>query len=137
AIVGIMGAFGAFNACVSHDELIRSLPRAFHEAGVIVTVGLAFVPATVASVRQAQESDRARTGGAVVRRGRLIRLAVPLLERGMERAVLLSESMESRGFARGAPARAERMAAGLVLVGSLALGGALLALVGREEALAA
>jgi energy-coupling factor transport system permease protein len=136
AIVGIMGAFGAFNACVSHDELVRSLPRAFHEAGVILTVGLAFVPATIASVRQAQESDRARTGGEVARRGRLVRLAVPLLERGMERAVLLSESMESRGFGRDAPRRSDRWAAALALLGSLGLGAALLALVGRANTLA-
>lgn len=136
AIVGIMGAFGAFNACVSHDELVRSLPRAFHEAGVILTVGLAFVPATIASVRQAQESDRARTGGVVARRGRLVRLAVPLLERGMERAVLLSESMESRGFARDAPRRSDRWAAILALFGCLGLGAALLALVGRTNGIA-
>jgi energy-coupling factor transport system permease protein len=136
AIVGIMGAFGAFNACVSHDELVRTLPRSFHEAGVILTVGLAFVPATITSVRQAQESDRARTGGVTARRGRLVRLAVPLLERGMERAVLLSESMESRGFARDVASTADRWAAGLALAGSLALGASLVALVGRENGLA-
>jgi energy-coupling factor transport system permease protein len=136
AIVGIMGAFGAFNAVVSHDELVRSMPRAFHEPGVILTVGLAFVPATIGSVRQAQESDRARTGGEVVRRGRLIRLAVPLLERGMERAVLLSESMESRGFARGEPSTGERRAASLALAGTLALGASLVALVGHSNTVA-
>jgi energy-coupling factor transport system permease protein len=137
AIVGIMGAFGAFNSVVRHDELVASLPRAFHEPGVVLTVGLAFVPATVASVRQAQDSDRARTGGEVVRRGRLVRLAVPLLERGMERAVLLSESMESRGFARDRAGRADRLAAMVAFAGTLALGGAMLALVGNVPDLAA
>lgn len=130
-IVGIMAVFGAFNAVVSHDELVASLPRTFHEPGLVLTVGLAFVPATIASVRAVQESDRCRTGGRVVRRGRLARLSVPLLETGMERAVALSESMDARGFARGEPSRADRAAAWLALLGVLALGGALMALVGQ------
>lgn len=130
-IVGIMAVFGAFNAVVSHDELVASLPRTFHEPGLVLTVGLAFVPATVASVRAVQESDRCRTGGHVVRRGRLARLSVPLLETGMERAISLSESMDARGFARGEPTRADRLGAWLAFAGILALGGALVALVGQ------
>ncbi|MCU1454661.1 MAG: Cobalt transport protein, partial [Acidimicrobiales bacterium] len=41
AIVGIMAAFGAFNAVASHHELLQAAPRAFHEPGLIVTVALA------------------------------------------------------------------------------------------------
>jgi energy-coupling factor transport system permease protein len=136
-IVGVMGVFGAFNAVVSHDELVRSLPRTFHEPGLILTVGLAFVPATIASARAVQESDRCRTGGEPVRRGRIIRSAVPLLESGLERAVSLSESMDSRGFARQAPSTGDRLAGWLALVGLLAFAGLLVALVGGSNAMAA
>jgi energy-coupling factor transport system permease protein len=135
-IVGVMGVFGAFNAVVSHDELVRSLPRTFHEPGLILTVGLAFVPATIASARAVQESDRCRTGGAPVRRGRLLRSAVPLLESGLERAVSLSESMDSRGFARQAPSTGDRLAGWLALIGLLAFAGLLVALIGGSNAMA-
>ena len=43
-----------------------------------------------------RDADRARTGGPVVRRGRFLRRSCPILERGMERAVALAESMDSR-----------------------------------------
>ncbi len=136
-IVGVMAVFGAFNAVVSHDELVRSLPRVFHEPGVVLTVGLAFVPATISSIRQVQESDRARTGGAPVRRGRLLRMAVPVLERGMEQAVLLSESMESRGFARDPATTSDRWAGLTATAGLLGLAAVIPALVGGAGELAA
>ncbi|MCZ7527976.1 MAG: energy-coupling factor transporter transmembrane protein EcfT [Acidimicrobiia bacterium] len=136
-IVGLMAVFGAFNAVVSHDELVRSSPRAFHELGLIVTVAIAFVPSTIEAVRAVREADRARTGGRAVRRGRLLRLAVPILESGMERAVHLAESMDSRGFARGDAGRADRLAAWCGMGSLLALAGAFVALVGRARPAAA
>ena len=135
AVVGIVAAFAAFNAVVSHAELLESAPRAFHEPGLVVTVALAFVPATISAVRSIREADRARTGGRVVRRGRLLRQLVPLLESGMEKGVALSESMEARGFAHHGPGAAERAAGLAGLVSLLALGAAFVALVGGAEAL--
>ena len=108
AIVGVMGVFGAFNSVVSHSELVESTPRAFFELGLVIVVGLAFVPSTLAAIHDVRDADRARTGGQVVRRGRLLRQVVPVLELGLERAVTLAESMDSRGFA----ARARVLATG-------------------------
>ena len=62
----MMAVFGAFNAIVSHYELVQSSPRAFHELGVVTTVALAFVPSTIESVSAVREADRARTGGRSV-----------------------------------------------------------------------
>ena len=132
AVVGILGAFGAFNAVASHHELVQAAPRAFHEPGLIVTVALAFVPSTMAAVADVHEADRARTGGRVVRRGRLVRLTVPLIESGLDRAVSLAESMDARGFARHAPRRGDRAAAWLGLGSLVALASAFVALVGRR-----
>lgn len=133
ALVGILAAFGAFNAVVSHYELVQAAPRAFYEVGLAVTVALAFVPSTVAAVGAVREADRARTGGRVVRRGRLLRQVVPILETGMERAVSLSESMDARGFGHG-PAKGADVAAGwLSLVALLSLGGCFVALVARSD----
>lgn len=133
AVVGIMVVFGAFNAVVSHHQLVQSAPRAFYETGLILTVAVAFVPATVATVARVREADRARTGGRVVRRGRLLRLAVPILESALERALLLAESMDSRGFAAAEPSRADRTAAWCVLAGLAGMGGAFVALVARAH----
>jgi energy-coupling factor transport system permease protein len=131
-IVGVMAAFGAFNAVVSHYELVRAAPRAFYEPGLVVTVALAFVPSTIAAVQAVREADRARTGGRIVRRGRLLRLVVPVLESGMERAVTLAESMDSRGFAHVPASSSDRAVGWCVLGALLALGGAFAALVGRS-----
>ncbi len=108
--MGVIAVFAAFNAVASHYELVQSAPRAFYEIGLIVVVALAFVPSTIAAVVDVREADRARTGGRVVRRGRLLRQLVPVLESGLERAVNLAESMDSRGFAHGgaAPGNAPR-----------------------------
>lgn len=131
AVVGILAAFGAFNAVASHHELIQAAPRAFHEPGLIVTVALAFVPATMAAVTATREADRARTGGRVVRRGRLVRLTVPIVESGLERSMALAESMDARGFARLGRGRADHWAAWLGFGSMLALGASFIALVGR------
>jgi len=136
-IVGVMAVFGALNAVISHAELLQSAPRAFHEIGIAITVALAFVPSTLESIQAVREADRARTGGRVVRRGRTLRLVVPVLERGLERAVHLAESMDSRGFAHVTPPRADRIAGWLGLAGLVALCTAFVALVGRQATTAA
>lgn len=136
AVVGILGAFGVFNAVASHHELVQAAPRAFHEPGLILTVALAFVPSTMAAVADVREADRARTGGRVVRRGRLVRLTVPILESGLERAVSLAESMDARGFARQPRGRGDRASAWLGLVAMLSLGGSFIALIGRASVVA-
>ena len=135
-IVGMLAVFGAFNSIASHYELVQSSPRAFHELGLITTVALAFVPATIESVTTVREADMARTGGRKIRRGRLIRMIVPVLERGMERAIALSESMDSRGFGNAPSARAERKSGWCGLAALLVLGAAFVALVGRAPATA-
>lgn len=131
AIVGILAAFGAFNAVVSHYELVHAAPRAFYEVGLAITVALAFVPSTIAAVGAVREADRARTGGRVVRRGRLLRQVVPVLETGMERAVGLAESMDSRGFGHRPASRSDAVAGWMSLGALLALGGCFVALIAR------
>lgn len=135
-VVGLMAVFGAFNAVVAHDELVHAAPRAFYEVGLVMTVGVAFVPATIATVGRVRDADRARCGGAPRRRGRLVRLAVPLLENGMEQAVTLAESMDARGFA-GTGATAGDHAAGWLTMGAMAgFIGAFVALVDRAPGVA-
>ncbi|HEX2029719.1 MAG TPA: energy-coupling factor transporter transmembrane component T [Nitriliruptorales bacterium] len=135
-IVGVVAPFAAFNAVVSHHELVRSAPRAFHELGLVLTVALTFVPSTLAAIAAVREADRARTGGRSVRRGRLLRVAVPILESGMERAMHLAESMDARGFGRLGPDAPERAAGWLAFGGLICLAGTFVALVGRARTVA-
>jgi energy-coupling factor transport system permease protein len=137
AIVGVMAAFGAFNAVVSHHELVQSAPRSFAEPGLVLTVSLAFVPATVSAIGAVREADRARTGNRTVRRGRLLRMTVPILETGMERAVALAESMDARGLARTPPGPTAAAGGWVALGALLAFGGAFVALVSRATDVAA
>lgn len=134
AVIGVIAAFAAFNAVASHAELLQVAPRAFHEPGLIVTVALAFVPATLAAIEAAREADLARTGGEVVRRGRLTRLVIPVVETGLEHAIALAESMDARGFARSGTTALDRLAGWLGLGGLLALASSFLALIGRANA---
>jgi energy-coupling factor transport system permease protein len=133
AIIGMMAMFGAFNAIASHYELVQSSPRAFHELGVVTTVALAFIPSTIESVFAVREADRARTGGQLVKRGRLLRSVVPVLERGLERAVSLSESMDARGFGHDGATRSDQAAGWCGFGALLALAGTFVALVGRAR----
>jgi energy-coupling factor transport system permease protein len=135
-IVGVVAVFAAFNAVVSHHELVQAMPRAFHELGLIVAVGVAFVPVTISAIHDVREADRARTGGRAVRRGRLVRQIVPVLENGLERSVTLAESMDSRGFARDTANSRERAAGWCGGLGLLALACAFVALIGRESEIA-
>lgn len=137
AVIGVMAVFGAFNSVVSHYELVQAAPRAFHEVGVVVTIALAFVPSTIAAVQATREADRARTGGRVVRRGRLLRQLVPVLETGLERSIALAESMDARGFGHGRAPDGERAAGWLGAAALLALAGAFVALVATEPGTAA
>ncbi|HVE47594.1 MAG TPA: hypothetical protein VNA57_12710 [Acidimicrobiales bacterium] len=135
-VIGIMAVFGAFNAVVSHHELVQAAPRAFYEAGLVVTVAVAFVPSTLATVHRVGEADLARTGGRVVRRGRLVRRAVPVLETGLERSLALAESMDARGFGHAGSTAADRISGSFLLVALLGLAGAFVALVGRADEVA-
>lgn len=137
AVVALLAVFGAFNSVVSHHELLGSAPRAFHEAGLVVTIAAAFVPSTVASWQASRDADRARTGGVVRHRGRIARTVVPVLETGMERSLRLADSMDSRGFARHPPGPADSAAAWGALLALAALAGSFVALVGRRTPLAA
>jgi energy-coupling factor transport system permease protein len=84
-----------------------------------------------------RDADRARTGGKVVRRGRLLRQVVPVLELGLERAVTLAESMDSRGFARAGASARDRAAGWWGLVSLLLLGASFVALIGESGTVAA
>jgi energy-coupling factor transport system permease protein len=118
----ILCCIGAANALTSPRRLLKSLPGALYEAGVAVTVALAFAPQAVAAV--------GRLGAARKIRGRHDRglrqlrgIAIPVLEGALDRSVDLAAAMDVRGFGRKGPSSAavRRTTAVLTLTGMLAM----------------
>ncbi|MFN8473060.1 MAG: energy-coupling factor transporter transmembrane component T [Anaerolineae bacterium] len=107
---------------------LRVTPAGFYHAGLVLTIGLAFIPQTVAGFQEIREAQRVR--GHRFRAPRdLLPLIGPLLTTGLERAVQLAESLEARGFGYVEDERDRAWVAQLgLLVGGLLIGGALFSL---------
>jgi energy-coupling factor transporter transmembrane protein EcfT len=100
----ILVIFGTFNAVTDPFGLVRIAPRHFHEPALAAALALSIAPRTVAGVGRVREAQRLR--GLTVRGPKsLPSLAVPVLERGMEEAHTLAESMDARGHGRGRRSR--------------------------------
>jgi energy-coupling factor transport system permease protein len=118
----ILLCFGAANALASPYRLLRCLPAVLYEAGVAVTVALAFAPEAVmaaADVRAARRLRGRPTAGIAGVRG----LAVPVLQTALDRSLELAASMDARGYGRrvAAPDRARRLAGLATGIGLLAV----------------
>jgi energy-coupling factor transport system permease protein len=100
----ILVVFGTFNAVTDPFGLVRMAPRRFHEPALAAALALSIAPRTIAGVGQVREAQRLRGLHAHGLRA-LPGLAVPVLERGMEEAVTLAESMDARGHGRGTRSR--------------------------------
>jgi energy-coupling factor transport system permease protein len=89
-------------------EIVRLMPDGLTTIAVAGSIAFAFLPQTAIALRDIREAQMAR--GHRVRGARdLLPIIVPVLAGGLERAVTLSESLESRGF--GAPSAANAASA--------------------------
>lgn len=96
-LLTILIVFAAFNAVVDHYQLLRATPAFLFQAGVVASIAITFVPQMVISAQEIREAQRIR--GHRFRGIRdLLPLVMPLLANGMERAIQLAETMETRGF---------------------------------------
>ena len=118
----ILVCVGAANTLTSPRRLLKSLPSAVQEAGVAVTVALAFAPQAVASIGRIRQARRLR--GRPDRGLRSLRgLAIPVLEGALDRSVDLAAAMDTRGFGRRGETQPaiRRTIAALLLAGLLAM----------------
>jgi len=97
SLVALLLIFATFNVLVDHHRLLRRTPAFLYQTGMITSIAVAFVPQMVSSLQEIREAQAIR--GHRFRGVRdLLPLFVPLLTTGLERAIQLAESMETRGF---------------------------------------
>jgi energy-coupling factor transport system permease protein len=96
-LTAIFSGFSTFNQVTPARDLVRLTPRAFHEAGVVLSIALTFVPQMTRSLSRIREAQAVR--GHRVRGLRdWLPIFVPLLVSGLERALGLAEAMVARGY---------------------------------------
>ncbi len=93
----IFGGFAVFNQVTPVHELTRLVPRAFHEAGVVLSIALTFIPQTTRNLNRIRDAQAVR--GHQMRGLRdWLPIVVPLLVSGLERSMGLAEAMVARGY---------------------------------------
>lgn len=117
-LAAILVCVGAANALASPKRLLRHLPATLYDVGTALVVGLTVVPQLVADARRVRRARRLRghSGRGLREFGALV---LPVLAGGLERALELAASMESRGYGRaaGRDPRRQRRASALTVVG--------------------
>jgi energy-coupling factor transport system permease protein len=117
----VLVCIGAANSLTSPRRMLKALPAALYEAGVALTVAVAFVPQAVAAVGRIRDARRLR--GRTARGPAAVRgVALAVLEGALERSVDLAAAMDARGFGRrgGTPPHVRHLTTALTL-GGLAL----------------
>jgi energy-coupling factor transport system permease protein len=118
SLLTLLTLFAAFNLRVDQAQILRLTPSFIYEAGLIVSIAVAFVPQMVLSAREIREAQRIR--GHRMRRLRdMLPFVIALLTTGLERSFQLAESIEARGFgrARDLPRGRDLLYKGLTLLG--------------------
>lgn len=104
-LIVLLVAFGVFNAHADVASLVRTVPSVFRDAGLVVSIAMSFIPGMLRAARDVRDAQRLRG-----EKGRMLApsLAVPIIGLGLERALLLAESMDARGYGRGETPRLAR-----------------------------
>jgi energy-coupling factor transport system permease protein len=106
-LVVVLAAFGVLNAHADVSGLLRTVPGAFRDVGLVASIAVAFVPGVLRTVRDVRDAQRLRGEWGLRRLAPT--LVVPVLGMSLERAPLLAESMDARGYGRGEAMRSSRM----------------------------
>jgi energy-coupling factor transport system permease protein len=90
-------SFNIFNLALSVKQLSRLIPRAFRPIGMTATLALTFFPSIQQRAREIKEAQMIR-GNPMKRISDWLPILLPLIVTSLEDAIILSESMTSRGF---------------------------------------
>jgi energy-coupling factor transport system permease protein len=91
SLFAVLLVFATFNISVETQRLLRWMPPGLYQAGLVVSISVAFVPQMMRSLQDIREAQRVR-GHAFRGLRDLVPLFVPLV------TTALAESMEARGF---------------------------------------
>lgn len=122
----ILSSFATFNQVTPVRDLVRLTPRAFHEAGVVISIALTFIPQTIHSLERIRQAQAVR--GHRMRGWRdWLPIVMPLLVSGLERSMGLAEAMVARGYGAISEKALLLRTQALLALGTLALLGGWLA----------
>ena len=113
---------GAAVTVADPRRLLKSLPGALYEAGLVVIVAVSMAPTLIESAVRVRRARQLR--GSSARGLRAFRsIAMPVLDQALGRAVALAAAMDARGYGRvgSLTAGARRTSAALLLAGLLGL----------------
>jgi energy-coupling factor transport system permease protein len=97
ALLTLLLLFVTFSAVVPVHELSRLTPPALRDLGLILLIGLTYMPQTALHWQQIREAQAVR--GHQIQGWRDWRpIVIPLLTGGLERSVNLAEAMVARGY---------------------------------------
>jgi len=101
-VISILCVFALFSNVVRYADILRLAPPAFFDLGLIVSIGFTLVPFTRRAYRDIREAQTLRGHRPRGLRD-MLPLVSPLVVSGMERSLMLAESMEARGYGGGLP----------------------------------
>ena len=119
----LLAVFAAINQIVPTADLVRLTPRALRDLGVVILIAVTYVPETIQQVQRIREAQAIR-GNRLTHWRDWRAVLTPLLISGLERAMILAETMVARGY--GATADTEqswRVRLLLLLALALSFGG--------------
>lgn len=97
-IIGVLYmAFNIFNLGLNVKQISQLIPGAFQPIALTTTIALTFFPSIQQRAREIKEAQMIR-GNPMKKIPDWIPIILPLLVTSLEDAILLSESMTSRGF---------------------------------------
>jgi len=118
-LIALLAVFIALNAIVPTNDLVRLVPVALHDLGLVVLIAVTYIPETRRHLKRIREAQAIR-GHELHGFRDWQPLVIPLLVGGLERAMRLADTMVSRGYGAthdNQSSTSERMA----LIGGLSL----------------
>lgn len=116
----VLVAASAPAVMVPSNLLLKSLPNAIYEAGLVTVIAIGFLPTLSSDAKRLQISATLRGNSATSVRQK-VRLLMPLIDSSLNRAVTLSNAMESRGFGRTQSTKSNSHLISLTLIGGFIL----------------
>ncbi|NPA91663.1 MAG: energy-coupling factor transporter transmembrane protein EcfT [Chloroflexi bacterium] len=108
-LMALILLFAVFYLDMPSARWLRLVPRAFFQAGLVTSIAVTFVPASVSAARDIYEAQRLR-GHRFRRVTDYAPLLAPLVVDSLERSVQLAQALAIRGFgAEGSSSPRERL----------------------------